>query len=150
MSTEPALLSDAAVPAPRPTNLFAGLARDWAVLFGAAVILAMVVLGVGAPFLGTVDPADINPTFRNRVPGVVFVSLYGIAILAACFTGYSGWTEAQRSRVSDYLMGFVIAGVILLIQDLDRPGTGLISVSQQPIIDTIKSIASYTPAESDR
>jgi hypothetical protein len=88
--------------------------------------------------------------FRNRVPGVVFVSLYGIAILAACFTGYSGWTEAQRSRVSDYLMGFVIAGVILLIQDLDRPGTGLISVSQQPIIDTIKSIASYTPAESDR
>ena len=69
MSTEPALLTDAAVPAPRPTNLFAGLARDWAVLFGAAVILVMVVLGVGAPFLGTVDPTEINPTFRNRVPG---------------------------------------------------------------------------------
>jgi peptide/nickel transport system permease protein len=66
---EPALLTDAAVPAPRPTNLFAGLARDWAVLLGATVILVMVVLGVGAPFLGTVDPSEINPTFRNRVPG---------------------------------------------------------------------------------
>jgi peptide/nickel transport system permease protein len=69
LSTEPALLGDAAVPAPRPTNLFAGLARDWAVLIGAAVILVMIVLGVGAPFLGTVDPSEINPTFRNRVPG---------------------------------------------------------------------------------
>src|SRR5262249_40883090 len=69
LSTEPALLTDAAVPAPRPTNLFAGMARDWAVLFGAAVILLMVVIGVGAPFLGTVNPSEINPTFRNRVPG---------------------------------------------------------------------------------
>jgi peptide/nickel transport system permease protein len=69
LSIEPALLTDAAVPAPRPTNLFAGLARDWAVLLGATVILIMIVIGVGAPFLGTVDPSEINPTFRNRVPG---------------------------------------------------------------------------------
>jgi peptide/nickel transport system permease protein len=69
LSTEPALLVDAAVPAPRPANLFAGLARDWGVLVGAAVILVMVVIGVGAPFLGTVNPSEISPTFRNRVPG---------------------------------------------------------------------------------
>ena len=69
MSLEPALLTDAAVPAPRPTHLFAGLARDWAVLLGATVILIMIVIGAGAPFLGTVDPSEINPTFRNRVPG---------------------------------------------------------------------------------
>jgi len=67
LSTEPALLAEPAVPA--TTNLFAGLLRDWAVLFGAVVILVMVVIGVGAPFLGTVDPSEINPTFRNRVPG---------------------------------------------------------------------------------
>jgi len=69
LSLEPALLTDAPVPAPRPTNLFAGLARDWAVLLGATVILIMIVIGAGAPFLGTVDPSEINPTFRNRVPG---------------------------------------------------------------------------------
>jgi hypothetical protein len=83
--------------------------------------------------------------FRNRVPGVVFIALYGIAILATGFTGYSGWTEAQRSRISAYLVGFIIAAVILLIQDLDRPGIGLIKVSQQPMIDTVKSMAGYTP-----
>jgi peptide/nickel transport system permease protein len=69
LSTEPALLADAAARAPVRAGLFAGLARDWGVVFGAAVILVMVVIGVGAPFLGTVDPSDINPTFRNKVPG---------------------------------------------------------------------------------
>jgi peptide/nickel transport system permease protein len=69
LSTEPALLVEPTAQAPAPASLFAGLARDWAVLFGAAVILVMVVIGVGAPFLGTVNPSEINPTFRNRVPG---------------------------------------------------------------------------------
>jgi peptide/nickel transport system permease protein len=67
LSTEPALLVEPTARA--PGGLLAGLARDWAVVFGAAVILVMIVIGVGAPFLGTVDPAEINPTFRNRVPG---------------------------------------------------------------------------------
>ena len=69
MSTEPALLVEPTAQAPAPARLFAGLARDWAVLFGAAVILVMVIIGVGAPFLGTVNPSEINPTFRNRLPG---------------------------------------------------------------------------------
>jgi hypothetical protein len=33
--------------------------------------------------------------------------------------------------------------VILLIQDIDRPGAGFISVSQQPMIDTAASLAGY-------
>jgi peptide/nickel transport system permease protein len=69
LSTEPALLADAAAGAPTRLGLFAGLARDWGVVFGVAVILVMIVLGVGAPFLGTVDPSEIHPTLRNRVPG---------------------------------------------------------------------------------
>ena len=44
-----------------------------------------------------------------------------------------------------YLMGLLICAVILLIEDLDRPGTGLITVSQQPMIDAATSIASYAP-----
>jgi hypothetical protein len=35
-------------------------------------------------------------------------------------------------------------GVILLILDLDRPGAGFIEVSQQPMIDAVASIASYS------
>lgn len=92
----------------------------------------------------TIDAQEKRLTaFRNRVPGIVIVALYGIAVLAACFTGYSGWSEGQRSRISDYLVYFVVASVILLIQDLDRPGAGLISVSQQPLVDLSQTLAGY-------
>jgi hypothetical protein len=36
-----------------------------------------------------------------------------------------------------------VAFVILLILDLDRPSTGFIEVSQQPMIDTAESLAGY-------
>jgi hypothetical protein len=96
----------------------------------------------------TIDAQEKRLTaFRNRVPEVVFAALYGIAILTACFTGYSGWSEGQRSRVSVYLVYFVVASVILLIQDLDRPGPGLINVSQQPLIDLSQTLAGYMPKD---
>ncbi len=39
-----------------------------------------------------------------------------------------------------YVMGILVSMVILLIQDLDRPATGYITVSQQPMLDTAASI----------
>jgi uncharacterized membrane protein YidH (DUF202 family) len=81
---------------------------------------------------------------RNRVPNIVLLALYGIAALASGFTGYASGLEARRSRLPVYITGILICAVILLIQDLDRPGAGFISTSQQPMIDTAASVASYT------
>ena len=70
MSAEPLVVdADAAAHAPARAGMFANLTRDWGVVIGAAIILLMAVIGVGAPLLGTKSPAEINPTFRNRVPG---------------------------------------------------------------------------------
>jgi peptide/nickel transport system permease protein len=71
LSVEPALLADAATPAPPRRGLIAGLARDWSVIAGAAIILFMVIIGLAAPLLGTISPSEISPTFRNKVPGTV-------------------------------------------------------------------------------
>jgi peptide/nickel transport system permease protein len=69
LSIEPALLAgDPATPARKPARS-AWLTRDGGIVFGAVVILFMVVIGLAAPFLGTKDPADINPSLRNRTPG---------------------------------------------------------------------------------
>jgi hypothetical protein len=81
--------------------------------------------------------------FRNRVPNIVLLALYGVAIIAAGFAGYAAGLGARPSRLPVYLMSIVVAAVILLIEDLDRPGSGFITVSQQPMIDTAASIASY-------
>jgi hypothetical protein len=81
---------------------------------------------------------------RNRVPNIVLIALYGIAAVASGFTGYASGLEARRSRLPVYITSILICAVILLIQDLDRPGTGFITTSQQPMIDTAASIAGYT------
>ena len=80
----------------------------------------------------------------NRVPNIVLIALYGIAMIASAFSGYSSGQAGQRSRIPVYTLGVLVAAVILLIQDLDRPNAGFIKVSQQPMLDTAASIASYT------
>jgi peptide/nickel transport system permease protein len=70
LSTEPVLVATETAERTRPkTGVLARLARDGGIIFGAAVILLMVVIGLVAPLLGTKDPSEINPAFRNRVPG---------------------------------------------------------------------------------
>ena len=58
---------------------------------------------------------------RSRVPNVVLIALYAVAAIAAGFTGYASGLEARCSRLPVYVMGALISGMILLIQDLDRP-----------------------------
>ena len=71
MSAEPAPLATAepAAPASKP-GLAKRLSRDGGIMFGAIVLLVMALIGIMAPLLGTKSPSDINPAFRNRVPGI--------------------------------------------------------------------------------
>ena len=69
MSTEPLIAAEPVAPVGARPGLFAGLARDSGIVFGAVVILFMMFLGLAAPLLGTLSPSEINPTLRNRVPG---------------------------------------------------------------------------------
>jgi len=79
----------------------------------------------------------------NRVPMIVLLALYAIAAVSSGFTGYQGGIANDRTRWPRYVMGMVVAGVILLIQDLDRPNTGFIHVSQRPMQDVAKSLEGY-------
>jgi peptide/nickel transport system permease protein len=70
LSVEPTLLAgETAAPPPRP-GLTGWLVRDGGIVFGAAIILLMTIIGLMAPWLGTKSPSEINPAFRNRVPGI--------------------------------------------------------------------------------
>ena len=80
---------------------------------------------------------------RARVPSIVLLALYAMAIVASAFAGYANGLMARRLRPPVYVMAVLVSGIILLIQDLDRPGTGFIEVSQQPMIDAAANIAAY-------
>lgn len=81
--------------------------------------------------------------FRNRVPNIVLLALYGVAVIAGAFSGYAGGLGTRSSRLPTFVMITLICAVILLIQDLDRPSMGFITTSQQPMIDTAAAIAAY-------
>jgi peptide/nickel transport system permease protein len=44
--------------------------RSKSVIFGAAILLAMMIVAIAAPLLASADPVRIDPTCRNRAPGV--------------------------------------------------------------------------------
>lgn len=45
------------------------LARNSSVWFGGVVLAVMLLTALLAPFLGTIDPSNIDPIYRNKVPG---------------------------------------------------------------------------------
>jgi len=46
------------------------LGRNPSVVIGALIVVFMVLAGASAPMLGTLDPSQIDPVFRNKKPGV--------------------------------------------------------------------------------
>jgi hypothetical protein len=112
----------------------------------AAIDNAMVPTGLFIQTLNETidDQAKRLAALRNRVPNVVLLALFGIAIVASAFAGYASGLDARRSRLPVYVMGLLAFAVIMLILDLDRPSAGFIEVSQQPMIDAAASIAAFT------
>jgi peptide/nickel transport system permease protein len=56
--------------AARRPGTFHRVVRSPSVIAGAFILALMVLMGLAAPFLGTMDPARIDPTIRNKKPGV--------------------------------------------------------------------------------
>jgi hypothetical protein len=77
---------------------------------------------------------------RSRVPGVIWMVLYLLAILSMVMMGYqSGLANSRRSIAAiAVIIGF--ASVLFLIADLDRPAQGTLHVSQQAMIDLRESM----------
>jgi peptide/nickel transport system permease protein len=65
----PAEISEAA-PVARGRATVRKLARNPSVVIGATIVAILALVGLFAPLLGTIDPAEINPVFRNKKPGV--------------------------------------------------------------------------------
>ncbi len=55
--------------AARKLSVWQRLARNQSVVIGGAAMAVMLLVAIMAPFLGTMDPAEINPAWRNKVPG---------------------------------------------------------------------------------
>ena len=72
---------------------------------------------------------------QARVPGAIWLVLYGVTILGMMGVGYqTGIAGSKRSKAGP-ILALSFAMVFALIAALDHPASGVITVSQQPLID---------------
>lgn len=77
---------------------------------------------------------------RSRVPGVIWIVLYALAILAMLMMGYNTGLSGGRRSIAVVALVLGFSAVLFLIADLDRPGEGMLRVSQQSMSDLRRSM----------
>jgi hypothetical protein len=78
---------------------------------------------------------------RSRVPGAIWIGLYLLAILSMAAMGYQQGLAGTKRSFAALALVVTFSLVLILIVDLDRPGEGLLRVSQQSMIDLRNSMA---------
>ena len=82
---------------------------------------------------------------RNHVPGAVWLLLLLVAGCGAWSSGFVSGAGGFRSVFSQWIFPLLISVVITLISDIDRPRRGIISISQQPLVDLLETMAAPPP-----
>ena len=77
---------------------------------------------------------------RSRVPSMIWIVLYLLAVIAMVMMGYHAGLSNSRRSIATIALAVGFSSVLYLIADLDRPGQGTLQVSQQAMIDLRKSM----------
>jgi hypothetical protein len=76
--------------------------------------------------------------FQNHVPESVIYVNAAVSLLSAILVGYSFGVNGRRNIFSMFMLSVSITLVLAVIIDLDRPRSGYIRVSQQPMVDLLQ------------
>src|SRR5215203_2417109 len=93
--------------------------------------------GVSTPILMTYNEVIDLDTERKmsrtmRIPEEVLLMLYGFMLLTAAVLGYV--LEERRGRLEAFVMFLLLSIYVSMIADLNRPGSGNIRESQEPML----------------
>lgn len=75
-----------------------------------------------------------------HVPGAVWLLVFAVASAGCWATGYQAGATGVRSTLTHVLLPLLVAVVVTLIADLDRPRGGLIGISQEPMVELKASL----------
>ena len=77
---------------------------------------------------------------RNHAPPPIFFMLQTIAMMAIGFSSYGAQLGGTYSRAAMWILAATFGMIITLILDLDNGRTGLITVSQRPLLDLLTTM----------
>ena len=75
---------------------------------------------------------------QARVPYEIWLALYCITILGMVSVGYQTGVAGSRRSYAWPILAVAFALVFALVASLDRPDSGIIKVTQQPLIDLLE------------
>ncbi len=78
---------------------------------------------------------------ENHVPEIILILLYFVAVTATGLIGYGCGLGGVRNFFVTVVSSVLIAAVIIVIIDLDRPRRGLIQISEQRLVELRDSLA---------
>lgn len=81
--------------------------------------------------------------FRDHVPNIVLLSLYGFALVGMALAGYSDGLDKRLIRLPIHMMVILVALAIALIQDLDRSMAGFLRIDLRPLADTVATFEGF-------
>jgi hypothetical protein len=80
---------------------------------------------------------------QSRLPGILWGTLYLIALSTMAGVGYQEGLSQSRRSLAIIVLVVTFTAVLTLVADLDRPGEGLLRVSQQAMIDLRNLMSTY-------
>ena len=81
----------------------------------------------------------------SRIPGSIWTGIYIVAGLSMVLVGMLSSFGERPNWLATILLALVFAAVLTLIVDLDRPEQGLLTVSQQALLDLQAQIGAWSP-----
>jgi len=82
---------------------------------------------------------------QYRIPGTVWLAVYVLSVLSMLTVGYQVGMSGTRRLRGTPVLAAAFSLVILMIADIDRPGEGLMRVSQQPVADAQQMMLRDSP-----
>ena len=77
---------------------------------------------------------------RNRIPTAVWVLLVLVSSVGCLTSAYGSGAQGARSAFTTFLLPLLITVVIVFIFDLMHTHQGVVSISQQPMLDLLKTM----------
>ena len=77
---------------------------------------------------------------RNTIPGAVWTLLIIVAAVGCLTSAYGSGAQGARSAFTSFLLPLLITIAIVLIFDLMHTHEGVVSISQQPMLDLRRSM----------
>ena len=85
-----------------------------------------------------IQTSRLEAAISNRIPSVIWYTLYLTGSLSMLITGYQASLVGRRSPLATVTLAVAFSSVMMLITDLDRPVMRFFEIDNQVVVDLVE------------